>query len=560
MTMRLKAIDSHTLPVRRLNFTWPRLAALRPCQLRQPVRGETLKRPNRATLAVAAVAAAATVVIVPIVASASTDASTVCQPQSTYLAHTQTMVQKSTNVLIADEALPATTPFQVSHKAALVAAAKAGLAAWQAQNAKAQAALVKCEVAAQPPVTTTATVTANTTTTATVTATTTTTTTATVTAAPTYGPITLAVVGDTACMPDDTTPTVLGPSATPTPTTNAGVSTGKCDGFSIGDNESAPPSGSPTPTPTPDVAHGMQGAFDTVSEIEAWKPAAVALLGDEQYQTAKLSDFMGSYDKDYGALKWLTRPAPGNHEYYGNNKKWGSELPQDGLGYFSYFNGTDQSGTPRPWGQAGDYNKGWYSYNLGNWHIISLNVECGAQSFGGTGAAAATGQASCDPTVAGSQAKAETDWLTADLASDTSTCTIAYWHQPTFSASGSPAVEGTKLGGAWWNLLYNHGHAIVLNGHEHLYAHFAPMNPSGAATANGIPEFIVGTGGEALDALPATPAANVLAQQDKAYGAMKLTLNDNGTYSWKYQASSAPTDDATASTDAAYTDAGSATC
>lgn len=518
-----------------------------------------MKRPNRATLAVASVAAAATVVIVPIVASASTDPSTVCQPQSTYLAYTQAMVLKSTNVLIADEALPATTPFQIKHKAALVAAAKAGLAAWQAQNAKAQASLVRCEVAAQPPVTTTATVTANTTTTATVTATTTTTTTATVTAAPTFGPITFAAVGDTACMPDDDTPTVATIGPTPYPTTNAQVQTSKCDGFAIGDNENAPASGSPTPTPTPDKIQGMQGAFDTVSEIEAWKPAAVALLGDEQYQTAKLSDFMGSYDKDYGALKWLTRPAPGNHEYYGNNKKWGYEAPQNGLGYFSYFNGMNADGTPRAWGQAGDYNKGWYSYNLGNWHVISLNVECGGQAFGGTGVAATAGQASCDPTVAGSQAKAETDWLTSDLASDTAKCTIAYWHQPTFSPTGSSSVEGSALGGAWWNLLYAHGHAIVLNGHEHLYARTVPMNASGVADPKGIPEFVVGSGGEALDALGTQPST-VATIQDKAYGALKMTLDDDGSYSWNYPASSVPTNDPTASADLAYTDSGSATC
>ena len=493
-----------------------------------------MKRPTRATLAVAAVAAATTVVVVPIVASASTDPSTACSPQTAYLTYTQQMVQKSTSVLVSAEALPRTTTSERTHRAAVVAAAKTGLAAWQAQGAKAQASVIRCEVAATPPVTTTATVTA------TATATTT------VTAVPTLAPLTLAVVGDTACMPDDTT--------------NSGISTGKCDGFSIGENETAPASGSPTPTPAPNTSLGMAGAFATVDQIEGWKPAAVALLGDEQYQTAKLSDFQESYDKDYGALKWLTRPAPGNHEYYGNNAKWGGEVPQDGLGYFSYFNGTDATGNPRAWGQAGTYNHGWYSYTLGNWHVISLNVECGAKAFGGTGAAATSTSTTCDPTVAGSVAKAETDWLTADLSGDTSKCTIAYWHQPTFSASGSSSVEGTKLGGAWWNLLYAHGHAIVLNGHEHLYARFAPMNASGAADPNGVREFIVGTGGEALDKLPSTPAANLVAAQAKAFGAMKMTLNDDGTFAWSYQPSSVPVDDANASTDMAYSDSGSATC
>lgn len=514
-----------------------------------------MKRPTRATLAAGAVAAAATVVVVPIVASASTSPSSPCATETAYLTFTQQMVTAKTDALIAARSLPSRTAFQQNKKAGAVSAAAMALATWQTQNTRAQATLVGCEVTSQPKVTTTATVTTHATTTATVTATAT----STVTVAPPLAPITFAVVGDTACMPDDSTPTVVTTGPTPYPTTNAQVQTSKCDGFSIGDNEAAPPSGSPTPSPTPDATQGMQGAFDTVSQIEGWRPAAVALLGDEQYQTAKLADFMGSYDKDYGALKWLTRPAPGNHEYYGNNKKWGYETPQNGLGYFAYFNGTNADGTPRTWGQAGDYNKGWYSYNLGNWHIISLNVECGAQAFGGTGAAAAAGQASCDPTIAGSQAKAETDWLTSDLAGDTAACTIAYWHQPTFSPTGSGSVEGSTLGGAWWNLLYAHGHAIVLNGHEHLYARMVPMNTSGVADPKGIPEFVVGTGGEGLDTLGTQPST-VAAIQDKAYGAMKMTLNDNGTYSWLYQASSVPTNDTNAATDLAYTDTGTATC
>src|SRR5262249_27507805 len=155
----------------------------------------------------------------------------------------------------------------------------------------------------------------------------------------------------------------------------------------------------------------------TVDEIEGMKPQALALLGDEQYQVGKLSDFEKSFDKTYGALKWIIKPAPGNHEYYSYFKKGDAENGQDGRGYFSYFNGTVANGDPRDEGQAGDdtdAEQGWYSYNLGDWHIISLNAECGSPLFGGNGVGGTT--ASCDPT--SGLAKAETDWLSYDLSKD----------------------------------------------------------------------------------------------------------------------------------------------
>lgn len=130
----------------------------------------------------------------------------------------------------------------------------------------------------------------------------------------------------------------------------------------------------------------------------------VAVLGDEQYQNGYYSDFENSYDKYWGAFKFLQRPAPGNHEFYDNHGQTGVR----GLGYFDYFNGLKHTGngteidqtvtnpttgyvvtqpTPQPSGQAGPFGStgnGWYSYNLGAWHLISLNVEC-ADEPGGCG-------------------------------------------------------------------------------------------------------------------------------------------------------------------------------
>jgi acid phosphatase type 7 len=263
-------------------------------------------------------------------------------------------------------------------------------------------------------------------------------------------------------------------------------------------------------------------------------PNLVALLGDEQYQVGKLSDFENSFDKTYGAFKFLERPSPGNHEYYPYTKHGDNEPAQNGGGYFAYFNGQNANGDIRPQGQAGDYNKGWYSYNLGAWHIISLNAECDSEAF----------SHNCDPT-SGTLGQ-ETQWLSDDLAANHSPCTLAYWHQPTFSAtgdSGAPpyAAFGSNEGGAadtWWKLLYQHGTDLILGGHEHVYARFKPMNPSGNVdTEKGITQFTVGTGGEALDTLltgQALTDAHVVTGEDTAYGALKLTLNPTG-YAWNFK-------------------------
>jgi acid phosphatase type 7 len=303
----------------------------------------------------------------------------------------------------------------------------------------------------------------------------------------------------------------------------------------------------------------------TAMETEAMKPNLVAVLGDEQYQNGYYSDFENSYDKYWGAFKFLQRPAPGNHEFYDNHGQPGVR----GVGYFDYFNGIrhnaadgseiDQpagSGStvaqpaPQQQGQAGEFGQtgnGWYSYNLGVWHLISLNVECADEPGG------------CSPT--GSWFASETHWLAQDLAANHSQCTLAYWHQPTFSSTATPFTSDSQEGqtaDAWWKLLYAHHADVVLNGHDHVYSRFAPMNPAGQADPrHGIREFIVGTGGEALDTLaPSTP--NLQASADQYYGVMKMTLRSNG-YRWDYQ-SALESSAAPAGTPASYSDTGSGTC
>lgn len=306
----------------------------------------------------------------------------------------------------------------------------------------------------------------------------------------------------------------------------------------------------------------------TANQIEAMKPNLVALLGDEQYEVGRYQDFLGSFDHTYGAFKFLQRPSPGNHEFYTSHGQTGVH----GDGYFDYYNGAQSTPTggfvndtfnaeppftgtitePRPHqnGQAGEYGahgNGWYSYDLGDWHIISLNVECAVQPGG------------CNP--AGEWFSSETKWLNEDLKNDHAQCTAAYWHQPTFSPTVTPFTSDSEEGQAadsWWKLLYAHRADLVLNGHDHVYARFAPMNPNGESDSrHGIREFVVGTGGESLDTiLPATP--NLQASADWYYGTMKLTLGSD-SYQWDYE-SAMRGPEAPEGTPASYSDAGSGRC
>lgn len=337
----------------------------------------------------------------------------------------------------------------------------------------------------------------------------------------------------------------------------------------------------------------------TAQQIENMKPDLVALLGDEQYQVGKYWDFENSYELTYGAFKFITRPSPGNHEFYTEHGAVGVA----GYGYFSYFNGVqhnadgsmmtatiadnpDTDGTftqPVPYsdGQAGHFEQtgglgnntapaggpvgvgdGWYSYNLGAWHLISLNIECETQPGGCTG----------------SWFAAELAWLKQDLAANHSACTLAYWHQPTFSPTNGIAVPEGPTAVAFWQLLYQYGADLVLNGHDHLYGRYRPLDPSGNYDPRkGIREFVVGTGGETLDPVVTTTvtsgsaetnmenpsgnpnfnAENLEAGTGQFWGVMALTLDPNG-YKWDFE--SALKDPAQTTGGSTYSDKGVGTC
>jgi len=319
----------------------------------------------------------------------------------------------------------------------------------------------------------------------------------------------------------------------------------------------------------------------TAMQVEHMHPALVAVLGDEQYQNGTYSDFENSFDKYWGAFKMIQRPAPGNHEFYDNHGQNGVR----GLGYFDYYNGiqhnasdgseidttvTSSSGgttvqpAPQSQGQAGDYGSsgnGWYSYNLGDWHLISLNIECQYEPGG------------CSTT--GSWFESETKWLEQDLAQNHEPCVAAYWHQPTFSSTAGAEANGMgdsnegDTADAWWKILYAAHATLILNGHDHVYARFAPMNPAGQADPkNGIREFVIGTGGEALDVNANDPnsgtafpgPSTIQAEADQWYGVMKFTLG-NGYYKWDYQsAMEDPKFVPAGGTPTTYSDTGSGAC
>jgi hypothetical protein len=240
---------------------------------------------------------------------------------------------------------------------------------------------------------------------------------------------------------------------------------------------------------------------------------AVLTLGDNQYDCGKLSDFQSVYDPTWGAVKAKTHPIPGDNDYAGNSCK-----TPGATGYFSYFQ--QQAGSPG----CTTACDGWYSYDLGDWHVIALNSECGRQS----------GAPSC---------AAQLQWLESDLAADSATCTLAYVHRPYWANAN--VFNGDK---SIVTALYNGGADVLLSGHVHGYARYAPQDPGSKVTSDGITQFIVGTGGRSHSKLKTPTLPNLQASSFGTYGVLQLSL-DSGSYSWKYL-----------TTGGATADSGSASC
>lgn len=240
----------------------------------------------------------------------------------------------------------------------------------------------------------------------------------------------------------------------------------------------------------------LTGAQATAKLIEGI-PGTVFAAGDLAYEHGTLEEFEHCYGSTWGRFKNRTHPSPGNHEYVGAE-------PQ-ASGYFRY------------WGrQAGDPNKGYYSYDLGPWHIIVLNTNCGVRELGGCGAGSP-----------------EETWLRQDLAAHPSACVLAYGHHAMFSSGLIPKHARHPELEAFWADLYAAHADLMIAAHEHSYERFAPQNPKGQSDPqNGILEIVVGTGGRSHTFL-GPPQPNSEVRNDNTYGVLKLTLSPQ-KFAWEF--------------------------
>jgi alkaline phosphatase len=231
-------------------------------------------------------------------------------------------------------------------------------------------------------------------------------------------------------------------------------------------------------------------AADSTAHIED----AVFTLGDNAYESGSADDFASCFGASWGnpakRIMKKIHPAAGNHDH---------RTPSADA-YFKYFG--DRAGKP---------GEGYYSYDVGSWHVAVLNSEIIVNNRFSDG-----------------ERDAQEAWLARDLKDHATTCTIAYWHHPRFSSGlhGSDARLGRV-----WQLLYASGVDLVLNGHDHDYERFVPQTPAGiAGTPKGITEIVVGTGGEDLRYFGSRAERNSAARVQGQAGVLLITL---GAREWR---------------------------
>jgi hypothetical protein len=216
-------------------------------------------------------------------------------------------------------------------------------------------------------------------------------------------------------------------------------------------------------------------------------PGTVFTLGDNVYQAGTAAEFRKCYDPAWGRARERTYPSAGNHDERTNN----------GAAYYAYFGA-----------RAGPPGKGYYSYDLGSWHIVVYNSN------------------SAERMRAGSE---QMEWLRKDLAMHPSACVLAYGHHPRFSSGKRGVEERVKV---LWDVLYAAGADVVVSGHEHFYERFAPQTPDGQAdSVHGIRQIIAGTGGAPFYRIRTRAKNSEVRSQ--THGVLKLTLHE-GSYDWDF--------------------------
>ena len=265
---------------------------------------------------------------------------------------------------------------------------------------------------------------------------------------------------------------------------------------------------------------------------------AFLALGDLQYLRGNLKRFREYYDPTYGRVKDITLPVAGNHEYYTRTDgEWGA-------GYYTYF------------GERARGPNGYYATDVGDWRVLVLNSQlCKEKSWlprvGYVHDIPGSGCRPGDP---------QYEWLERQLAShpnEEQPCTLAAFHHPLFKWTRWPKRETDRVQAPLWRLLRSAGADVVLNGHQHNYQRFEPLNSRGEPSENGMTEFIVGTGGDTYGPFPEGDTwdgepkpAGLAAYEGKTYGILDLTLEPTG-YSWEF---------VTAEGQPAFEDAGSTDC
>jgi hypothetical protein len=241
-----------------------------------------------------------------------------------------------------------------------------------------------------------------------------------------------------------------------------------------------------------DSSHcAQQRMADVVGRIS---PDAVLPLGDTLY-TPTLTQYHAAYAPSWGRFKGISWPVLGNHEYGVGGAR----------GYFDYFGS-----------RAGSRGKGWYSWNIGSWHMIALNSECHRIAGG------------C------ARGSEQERWLRRDLAAHTNFCTLAYWHEPRFSSGPAPPKNEEAIA-PLWNALHEKHADVVLSAHKHYYERFQPLGRYGQTEPNrGIRQFIVGTGGKDRAGTPSSRANGSQVLHAHTFGVLELTLRA-GSYSWRFQ-------------------------
>jgi hypothetical protein len=264
-----------------------------------------------------------------------------------------------------------------------------------------------------------------------------------------------------------------------------------------------PPPGTvppPTPTPTPSVPRtfvgagdigwcGKPGADQTARLVESIN-GEVFTAGDNAYLEGSFKNFMDCYQPTWGRFIDRTHPVPGNHEY---------DSDSSARGYYSYFGVRASLMSPQ----------GYYSYDVGDWHIIALNSALpNGIGFG----------------------PAQLSWLEGELRTNRAKCTAAIWHHPLFSSGpNGPNAYARQA----WRILYDNDADLIINGHDHLYERFSPQDPDGRLDrVRGIRQFTVGTGGADLYEFTRSISPNSEVRISQ-YGVIKFTL-ESTKYSWQF--------------------------